>query len=130
MNIKFAYTILYVKDVAQTISFYKNVFGFEQKLVTPEEDYGEIKSGETILAFANFELGSSNLKDGFIESQLGSKPFGFELAFTTDNVGELMKKSIEHGAVEISKAVVKPWGQTVGYVRDINGFVLEICSPI
>lgn len=24
----------------------------------------------------------------------------------------------------------KPWGQTVGYVRDINGVLIELCSPM
>ena len=130
MDIKYAYTILYVQDVAKTIEFYKNVFEFEQKMLTPENDYGEIKSGETTLAFANIELGNSNLKDGFIQSSLKEKPFGFELAFTTSDVNKLMQVAISNGATILSDAVVKPWGQTVGYVRDINGFVIEICSPI
>jgi hypothetical protein len=25
---------------------------------------------------------------------------------------------------------VKPWGQTVSYVRDLDGFLVEICSPM
>jgi len=130
MNVNYAYTILYVKDVPKTLEFYMKAFGFEQKILTPENDYGEIVSGPTTLAFANLELGRSNFKKGFIESDLEHKPFGIELAFSTLEVDKLIKKSIDHGAVLLEPSVLKPWGQTVGYVRDINGFIIEICSPI
>ena len=42
-------TILYVEDVNRTITFYEQALGFERKLITPEGDYGEIKSGETTI---------------------------------------------------------------------------------
>ena len=25
---------------------------------------------------------------------------------------------------------VMPWGQTIAYVADINGFLLELCTPV
>lgn len=130
MDIQFSYTILYVKDVAKTIEFYKTVLGFEQKMLTPENDYGELKSGTTTIAFANIELGNSNFKKGFIESDIANKPFGIELAFTTLDVEGTMEKAIKNGAVLLEDAVTKPWGQKVGYLKDLNGFILEICSPI
>ena len=130
MNIQYAYTILYVSDVPKTIEFYKNAFGFEQKFVTPENDYGEILSGTTTLAFANLELGKSNFKKGFTQSKLSEKPFGIELAFTTSNVEEVIENAIKNGAEILEETVTKPWGQKVGYVRDINGFIIEICTPI
>ncbi len=130
MDIKYAYTILYVNDVAQTISFYNNAFGFEQKMITPEKDYAEIISGSTTLAFASLELGASNFKKGFIKSEPTKKPFGIELAFTTSDVDGIMKKAMENGAILFEEAVVKPWGQKVGYLKDINGFLLEICTPM
>ncbi len=130
MNVQFAYTILYVKDVRKTMDFYTKAFGLEEKMITPEHDYGEIISGTTTLSFASTELGKSNFKKGFVESDLSNKPFGFELAFTTSNVEETMQSAIANGAILLEEAVTKPWGQQVGYVRDINGFILEICSPI
>lgn len=130
MDIQYAYTILYVKDVPKSIEFYKNALGFEQKMLTPEEDYGEISSGATTLAFANFELGNANIKKGFIESDITNKPFGIELAFTTNDVEGTMQKAVSNGAVLLEEAVTKPWGQKVGYLKDVNGFILEICTPI
>ena len=130
MDIKFAYTILYVEDVKKTMIFYQDTFGFKQRMLTPENDYGEIASGETTLAFASRELGESNFEKGFTMSHKSQKPFGVELAFTTSNVEKLFQLAIDNGAEILSEATVKPWGQTVGYVRDINGFIIEVCTPI
>jgi len=128
--LKFGYTILYVEDVVKTIIFYEKAFGFSRKFITPEEDYGELLSGETTIAFASIELGHSNFKNGFTKSDPNMKPFGFELAFVTDNIEEDFKKALEAGAVEEEKLVEKPWGQKVGYLRDINGFLIEMCTPV
>lgn len=127
---KYAYTILYVENVAETIEFYKNAFGFEHKFVTPENDYGELISGETTIAFASIELGNSNFKQGFEKVDKSKKPFGIEIAFTTENIELDFKKAIDAGAKEFEPLIEKPWGQKVGYVLDNNGFLIEICTPI
>ncbi len=127
---KYAYTILYVQDVEETIAFYERAFGFQKKFLTPENDYGELISGETTIAFASHELGNSNFKKGFIPSQIDQKPFGIEMAFTTEQIDEDFEKAIKAGAIVESPLIQKPWGQKVGYLRDINGFLIEICTPI
>jgi lactoylglutathione lyase len=126
----FAYTILYVKDVEKAIGFYEKAFGFTRKFVTPENDYGELLVGETTLSFATITLAQSNLKDGFIESNLNNKPFGIEIGFTTDNVETTVKKAIDAGAVLVENPKTKPWGQVVAYVRDLDGFLIEICTEM
>lgn len=127
---KYAYTIIYVENVAETIEFYKKAFGFEQKFVTPENDYGELISGETTIAFASIELGNSNFKQGFEKIDISKKPFGVEIAFTTEDIELDFKKAIDAGAKEFEPLIKKPWGQKVGYVLDNNGFLIEICTPI
>ncbi len=127
---KFGYTILYVEDVGKTISFYEAAFGFHRKFITPENDYGELISGETTIAFASIKLGRSNLKKGFIESEPSRQPFGIELAFVTEDIAADYQKAIEAGAMEEEKVIEKPWGQKVGYLRDLNGFLIEMCTPI
>ncbi len=59
-----------------------------------------------------------------------NKPFGIELAFTTENIQADFKHAINLGATEFEPITEKPWGQNVGYVRDNNGFLIEICTPI
>ena len=130
MEIKFAYTILYVKDVEKSIAFYEKAFGFTRKFVTPENDYGELLVGETTLSFTSKTLAKSNLIDGFIESNLTNKPLGIEIAFTTKDVDAVVKSSIEAGATLVVEPKAKPWGQVVAYVRDYHGFLIEICTPM
>jgi len=127
---KYAYTILYVKNVTETIEFYEKAFGFSRKFVTPENDYGELISGETTIAFASMELGNANFKKGFERISNSEKPFGVELAFTTENIETDFQNAINSGATEFEPLVEKPWGQKVGYLRDNNGFLIEICTPV
>lgn len=127
---KYAYTILYVENVAETIAFYEKAFGFSRKLLTPENDYGELISGETTIAFASIELGNANFKRGFEKISNSKKPFGVELAFTTDDIEKDFQNAINSGATEFEPLTEKPWGQKVGYLRDNNGFLIEVCTPM
>lgn len=127
---KYGYTIIYVENVKETIDFYEKAFGFQQNFVTPENDYGELISGETTIAFASIELGNSNFRNGFQTTDGNGKPFGVEMAFVTENIESDFKRALEMGATVFEPLTEKPWGQKVGYVRDNNGFLIEICSPI
>ena len=127
---KYAYTIVYVENVAETIEFYEKAFGFDRKFLTSENDYGELISGETTIAFASIELGNSNFKSGFEEISKSKKPFGVELAFTTENIEKDFQNAINFGATEFEPIIEKPWGQKVGYLIDNNGFLIEICTPM
>jgi lactoylglutathione lyase len=128
--IKFAYTILYVKDVIKAIEFYELAFGFTRKFVTPDNSYGELLTGNTTLSFASVELANTNLKHGFIESNLKNKPFAVEIGFTTDDVEKTLKAAVNAGATIVENTKAKPWGQIIAYVRDPNGFLIEICTPM
>lgn len=128
--VKLGYTILYVNDVEKSIEFYEKSFGFERTFIVPEKSYGELFTGETTLSFASKVLAHSNLKDGFLESSLLQKPFGIELGLVTDDVEGTVKNALQHGATLVEEPMLKLWGQTVAYIRDIDGFLLEICTPM
>lgn len=128
--IKFAYTILYVKDVTKSIEFYENAFGFKRKFISPDNDYGELITGDTVLSFASTTLAKTNLSEGFLESSLETKPFGIEIGFATANVGQTFEEAIKAGATAVEKAKTKPWGQVIAYVKDIDGFLIELCTPM
>ena len=121
---KFGYTVIYVDDVAATIAFYEQAFGQTRGMVAGDE-FGELATGETRLAFAAKKMLHG---DGHFASP-GGKVLGVEIAFTTDNVQKAYDRAVEAGAKSVSKPEKKPWGQTVAYVRDNNGFLVEICTP-
>ncbi|AEA44887.1 VOC family protein [Fluviicola taffensis] len=128
--IKFAYTILYVSDVKRTAEFYSKTFGFEVRFIAPGDEYAELNTGTTTLSFASLSLANSNLKDGFQEGDLKTKPFGMEIGFTTVNVQELVDKAIAAGATLLEEPKEKPWGQMVAYIRDFDGILIEVCTPM
>ena len=128
--VKLSYTILYVRDVAASLAFYEKAFGLQRKFITPDQTYGELLTGETTLSFADFELASTNLSAGFTQSNIQHKPFGTELGFTTDDVADVVATAVQEGAVLVEEVRTKPWGQEVAYLRDPDGFLIEICTPM
>lgn len=128
--VKFGYTIIYVSDVNEAISFYERAFGMSRKFVTEENDYGELATGETTLAFASHELGGTNFSGGYVSGSDSVKPLGTEIALVAPNVNEVHSSALEHGAKELKAPEKKPWGQVVSYVRCPSGILLELCTPI
>jgi uncharacterized glyoxalase superfamily protein PhnB len=126
---KLAYVILYVADVAETVAFYERAFGIERRFVHEAGQYAEMETGATALAFAAEELASSHVQQ-FHRNRAENDPAGAEVAFVTANVAESFERAVAAGASPIAPPAQKPWGQTVSYVRDCNGFLVEICSAI
>ncbi|MCI5058901.1 MAG: VOC family protein [Flavobacteriales bacterium] len=128
--IKYSYTILYVEDVDKTMTFYSSAFGFQKKFITPEADYGELSTGETTISFASHTLASSNLNSGYLKSNPKNRPFGIELGFVVEDVQKTLDIALRHGAILIEPVNQKPWGQEIAYISDINGFLIELCTPV
>lgn len=127
---QFGYAIIYVKDVKRTVEFYETCFGLKRKFIAEGNEYGELETGATKLAFAAFTMAEKNgLKiDGrTLPNGISSV---FEVAFVSKDVQADFDKAVEQGAVKVKAPEQKPWGQTVAYVKDINGFLVEICSPM
>jgi len=127
---KFAYTILYVHDVAQSVAFYERAFGLSQRFIHENGQYAEMETGSTALAFAANDLARSNLPQGFQENNLVNLPAGIEIGFVTEDVPAAFALAVEIGAIAVAHPTLKPWGQTVAYVRDLDGILVELCSPM
>jgi len=126
---KFGYTIVYVPDVLASVEFFEKAFGLQRRFVH-ESGYGEMDTGATALAFATHALGDSNLPMGYVKASASERPLGMEIALVTDDVVAAHHKAVAAGAVSVKEPLVKPWGQTVSYVRCPDGTLVEICSPV
>lgn len=123
----FRYTILYVENVPATIAFYQQAFGLDAAFVHDSGDYGELATGETRLAFSSVSLMTS----------LGKSPGRprveapvFEIAFETADVAAALEQALSAGAVLVQPVRREVWGQTTAYVRDPEGYLVELCSPV
>jgi len=127
---KFGYTIIYVASVVETLDFYEQAFGFSTRFLHESKAYGELETGETILAFASHDMGEINLGGKYIRANIENDPLGIELAFVTEDVAAAFEKAVKAGAMPLKKPEQKPWGQVVAYVRAKEGSVVELCSPV
>lgn len=126
-DIKFKYTILYVQSVPDTLEFYNKAFGLKQAMLHESGDYGELDTGTTTLSFSSLQLMTSIGKNP--EKPDPAKPT-FEIAFETGDVPSALARAVGAGAKVIQGPEDMPWGQTTAYVHDINGFLVEICTPV
>lgn len=124
---KLKYTILYVADVPKTVAFYEVAFGLNCKMQHPGGDYAEMETGATVLAFSSHQLMN---KLGKNPAAADPKAPVFEIAFETDDVEGSLEIAISAGAKLVQAANEQPWGQTISYVSDLNGYLVEICSPV
>jgi uncharacterized glyoxalase superfamily protein PhnB len=124
---QFGYTILYVEDVLHTIAFYETAFGLTRRFVHEAGDYGELDTGATTLAFSSMALMRDLGKNP--QPALANAP-SFEIAFTTTDVPAAVQRAVDAGARLVQPPEQMPWGQTVAYVADINGVLVELCTPV
>lgn len=132
MTTSLGYTIFTVRNVEETVSFFAEAFGLPRRFVTPEGDYGELETGATTLAFVANELAHNNLDEagGFAELDPAGPPIAGSITFVTDDPAALAERAIERGATTYVPLTHKPWGQTVVYLRDPNGLLVELATPI
>jgi len=124
---KLKYIIFYVADVSVTLEFYEKAFGLERKFLHEGGDYGELDTGTASLAFSSLKL----------MTDLGKSPATaepsvptFEIAFETGDVKKSLEQALGAGAELVQDVREEPWGQSTAYVSDVNGFLIEICSPV
>lgn len=132
MTTSLGYTIFTVQDVEKTLTFFTEAFGLARRFITPEADYGELETGQTTLSFVSNELAHSNLDaaGGLTELDPSVPPVAASVTLVTADVAAVAANAIKHGATDYVPAAEKPWGQTVAYIRDHNGILIEIATPI
>lgn len=126
---RFGYTILYVRDVAVSVAFYEQAFGLARRFVHDSGTYAEMETGATTLAFASEGLAEANGLP-IRSNTLRDPAAGFELGLVSDDPAAGYARAIAAGATAVVPVKEKPWGQKVGYVRDLDGCLVEICSPM
>lgn len=127
---RFAYTIIYVPDVANSLAFFEQAFGLSKRFLHASGDYGELDTGATVLAFASHDLGAANIPGKYVAASDSALPLGVEIALVTEDVKGAYARALSAGAANIKTPEVKPWGQEVAYVRCPDGTLVELCSPM
>lgn len=124
---KLGYTILYVDDVRHTVDFYERAFGLNTKFVHEAGDYGEMDTGGISLAFCSHSLLRAMGKS---PGRPQTEAPCFEIALVTPDVAGALQRALDAGCRLLQAPETMSWGQTVAYVADLNGFVVELCTPM
>ena len=127
---KLSYVILYVQNVGRAVDFYERAFGLPRRFIHESQQYAELETGATTLALVAAELAGAQLPGGITANDPSLPPAGIEVAFTTADVPAAYERAVKAGARAIAAPQAKPWGQTVAYVRDLDGVLVELCTPM
>jgi catechol 2,3-dioxygenase-like lactoylglutathione lyase family enzyme len=127
---KFGYTILYVDNVPATLATWQAAFGLALAFAHEDAIYGELATGETTLSFAETEFGRGHFDDEDTRAMFDRLPSRFEIGLVTDDVQSAYAKATAAGMTAVNPPQNKPWGQTVAWVRDPNGILVELASPM
>lgn len=126
---RLGYTLVYVSDVSATVAFYESAFGLKRRFIHESGMYAEMETGATTLSFAAEGMAEMNGL-AIRPNSLRDLPAGIELCLVTEAPEEAYEHAVAAGALAVKAVEEKPWGQTLGYVRDLNGCLVEICSPV
>jgi len=126
---RLGYTLIYVSDVTATVAFYESAFGLTRRFIHESGLYAEMATGETTLSFASETMAEMNGL-AIRPNSPRDLPAGIELCLVTETPEQAYAVAVTAGAHAVKVVEEKPWGQKVGYVRDLNGCLVEICSPV
>ena len=132
MSVTLGYVILYVRDVDASLTFYERAFGLTRRFLQDDggKAYGELDTGAARVGFSSLPLVADLIGGEPLLGPLTGPPLGIEIALLTDDVQALYDQAVAAGATPVNPPAAKPWGQTVAYVRDMDGNLVELCTPI
>jgi lactoylglutathione lyase len=117
---QFAYTIVYVADVAASLKFFEAAFGLPTRFLHESGSYGELETGATALAFVDHATAHDSVGQDYV------------VAAGSDDIvlADAYARALQAGAHPVNPPKTKPWGQTVAYVRCPDGTLVELCTPM
>ncbi len=123
--------MLYVPDVRASVAFYERAFGLKTAFVTEEGDYAQMETGGAALAFAA-ESAAPGLGLDLRLHCPGEPAAALQLALVLaegEDPAAAFARVGEAGGTVVNPPTARPWGQTVGHVRDPDGVLIEIGTP-
>ena len=127
---KLGYTILYVDDVPATLAAWRDALGLTVAYAHEDGIYGELATGETTLAFSETEFGRGHFEDTETRAMFDGAPRRFEIGLVAEDVQAAYDRALATGMRDVRAPFEQPWGQTVCWVKDTNGILIELSSPV
>jgi catechol 2,3-dioxygenase-like lactoylglutathione lyase family enzyme len=117
--------VLYVPDVAAAIAFYEQAFGLHLRSADRNGEFAEMDTGGAPLVFVA-EGRRAEAGHTFRAHRPSEQPAATEVGFVASDVAAAYSAALKAGAVPYEAPNTRLDGQTVAYVRDLNGVLVEI----
>lgn len=128
-GLKFGATSIFVDDVPATLDFYGRAFGLETRFYDADYEFGELETGGPPVAFGSHRLGERLMPGAYVRPE-GGRSSAVEVAFFTSDVPAAFARAVAAGAAPLAQPKVMPWGQTVAYVRSLEGTIIGLATPM
>ena len=126
---RLGYIIIYVSNVPNTVAFYETAFALTCRFIHESSLYAEMETGSATLAFAGNEAAEMiGLK--VLPNDPKAIAAGWEICLIANDVAAAYEHAVAKRCNPVAPPTENPWGQTVSYLRDLNGCLVEIASPI
>jgi lactoylglutathione lyase len=119
---RLGHVILYVTDLAVSVSFYRDAVGLEHRFT--EAGYAEFGTGAT--RFALYERRRAEWLTG---NPVAPGPAG-EIVLLVEDVDAIAAALRGRGLPLLSGPADRPWGHRTVHVADPDGFVVEFAQEI
>jgi lactoylglutathione lyase len=123
-------TLLYVRDVQASVGFYENAFGIEREANAPVE-FAKIfqRSAGSTLGFVQRDFAKEHVHR-VAEVAPEREPPPVVVLFVVSDVDAMHQRAISAGASSVCGPEDKPLGFRVAYLRDRDGFLVELATPV
>ncbi len=120
------YVVLVVRDLDASLRFYTEVLGLA--LGHRSGAYAQLDTGRTRIAL--YERVAMSGVVGFALETPGPSAVGFELGFKVADVDEAFAAFRDAGAEAVCDPTDRAWGQRTAYLRDPDGYLIELAQTL
>jgi lactoylglutathione lyase len=120
--------VLYVEDVSRAVAFYESAVGFRHRFTDDRGVYAELDTGGSMLSITARRT-TAEESCHRADSSLPGPPPPNDIAIEVDDVAGAVRRAVASGGLLVRNPETKYWGQTIGFVRDPDGHMIQFCTP-
>jgi len=120
------YVVLIVEQLDRALDFYVEVLGLS--LGHRSGPYAQLNTGTTRLAL--YERAAMAETLGLALRAPAQNAPGFELGFKVSDVDAAFSALLKQGAPAVIPPTDRHWGQRTAYVRDPDGYLIELAQDL
>ena len=119
---RLGHVIVYVRDLAASVAFYRDVVGLEHRFT--DAGYAEFATGPTRLALYE------RRRAEWLTGRAVAPGPAAEVVLVVDDVDAVADALRARGVTPLSGPADRPWGHRTLHVADPDGFVVEFAQEI